>query len=335
MKSATINAIAEIRGANCSGTADGQLSVAFDGGTPPYDWFWLDTPNPALDRNNLSPGNYTIIVTDNNGCETEATFTVDAPLPLEPISVDCESITEGVLFNAPSGGTPPYAYATDGHSFGGQEVLHQLMPGEVYTITIRDAAGCEIAQDIHWPVIYDRIADLPSSMEIELGQPDTIRPVLHIPPDLISSVQWTPSTGLSCFDCLYPEIQITGPETYTLRIVDYYGCNIELRIDITIDESSDIFIPTAFSPNGDQVNDYLSIYANTYQVSSVLAFRVFDRWGGLMFEAEHFPPNRERLGWDGNFRGRPMDPGVYTYVVIVELATGSRKTIGGHTLLAR
>lgn len=333
-----VNAIevaAEVTDANCSATPDGQVSVTLDGGTPPYDWFWIDTPNPALDRNALSPGTYTIVVMDDSGCETEATFSIGAPPPLEPIIIDCESITSGILNTTPSGGTPPYQYAINGSSFGSHELFDQLIPGQDYTIVIRDAKGCEIEQEIRWPASYERLAELATTMEVNLGESDTIRPVFNIPLNLISSIRWTPSTGLSCIDCPYPEVQISEPETYTLRIVDFYGCSIELSIDISIDESIDIFVPTAFSPNGDRVNDQLNVYANTYQVAKVLTFRVFDRWGGLMFEAQNFPPNSERLGWDGTFGDQPMDPGVYTYMVILELTSGSRKTIGGHTLLLR
>lgn len=330
-----INVSEEVTNANCSGSADGQLAVTLSGGTPPYDWFWLDTADSSRVRRNLSPGTYTIIVKDNNGCETEATFTVGAPPPLEPVSVDCGSITSGALFNEPTGGTPPYEYAVDGQPFSSKEILYQLTPGQDYTIAVRDALGCEVAQDIRWPVIYEQLAHLPSSLELNLGQSDTIRPVFNVPPELISSVQWSPSAGLSCSDCLYPVVQITEPATYTLYAVDLYGCSIELTTDITIDESADIFVPSAFSPNGDQINDRLNIYANTYQVRKVVAFRVFDRWGGLMYESQNFPPNRELLGWDGTFRGQPMDTGVYTYMAIVELTSGNRKTIGGSTLLLR
>lgn len=331
----TIAVAAEIKDATCSGMADGRLDVVLDGGTPPYDWFWLDTPGLSLSRAGLSAGTYILIVMDNNGCEIEVSLSVNAPPTLEPIQIDCEAIKADAIDAAASGGTPPYQYAVDGAPFSGPEVLQQLMPGQDYTIRIRDANSCETMQEIRWPAPYERLVDLPSAMEANLGQTDTIRPVFNVPLSLIASIRWTPSMGLSCFDCPFPELQITAPETYTLRVVDLYGCAMEASISITIDESVDLFVPTAFSPNGDQVNDQLNIYANAYQVGKVRVFRVFDRWGGLMFEAEDFPPNSERLGWDGTFRGQPMNPGVYTYMAILELTSGNLKTIGGHTLLMR
>jgi gliding motility-associated-like protein len=331
-----VNAIsitAEVTNASCSAGTDGRLKVSLGGGTPPYDWFWLDTAAPDLEREQLSPGTYTIIVKDDKGCEKEATFEVNAPPPLQPLQFDCESISSGSIKATATGGTPPYQYAINDGPFGGAELLDLLTPGEHYLITIRDAMGCEVEQSTLWPAAYERIADFPPMMELKLGLAETLQPQYNIPFSLISSIRWSPANGLSCTDCPFPTVQIAHPETYTLRIVDLYGCSTELTIAITIDESIDIYVPTAFSPNGDQVNDRLNIYANTLQVEKVLVFRIFDRWGGLMFENENFPPNREQLGWDGTFRGQLMDPGVYTYMAILELASGARQTIGGHVLL--
>ncbi len=328
-----ITITAEATNASCSAETDGRLEVSLGGGTPPYDWFWLDTPEPDLEREQLSPGAYTIIVTDGSGCEKEATFEISAPPPLEPLQFDCASISSGSIRATATGGTPPYQYAINGGTFGGAELLDQLSPGEQYLITIQDVMGCEVEQTILWPAVYERIADLPAMMELKLGLADTLQPQYNIPFNLISSIRWSPANGLSCTDCPFPAVQITQPATYTLRVVDLYGCSTELTIALTIDESVDIYVPTAFSPNGDQVNDRLNIYANTSQVEKVLVFRVFDRWGGLMFENENFPPNREQLGWDGTFRGQLMGTGVYTYMAILELTSGARQKIGGHVLL--
>ena len=331
-----VNAItitAELTNASCSAGTDGRVKVSLGGGTPPYDWFWLDTPEPDLEREQLSPGAYTIIITDDSGCEKEATFEINAPPPLLPLQFDCESISSGSIKASASGGTPPYQYAINGGTFSGPAILDQLTPGEHYLITIQDAMGCEVEQATLWPAAYERIADLPALMELKSGLTDTLQPQYNIPLNLISSIRWSPANGLSCTDCPFPTVQLSQPETYTLRVVDLYGCSTELTIAITLDESVDIYVPTAFSPNGDHVNDRLNIYANTSQVEKVLIFRIFDRWGGLMFENKDFPPNREQLGWDGTFRGQQMDPGVYTYMAILELTSGGRKTIGGHVLL--
>ena len=94
-------------------------------------------------------------------------------------------------------------------------------------------------------------------------------------------------------------------------------------------------MPTAFSPNGDYINDRFTVYANTFQVKEIASFKIFDRWGGLLFERKNFPPNDEASGWDGASRGQPLNSGVYVYALEVELLNGGRQVVGGHVVLMR
>ncbi|MBV6654106.1 MAG: choice-of-anchor L domain-containing protein, partial [Mameliella sp.] len=130
----TINITSNTRDASCFGLADGQIQISINGGTPPYDWFWLDTPDSTLLRDQLSPGSYTLILMDNNGCEMESVVEIGAPPPLEALQFDCDAITSGRIDARASGGTPPYSYAVNGAAFGDEESLLQLAPGEEYHI---------------------------------------------------------------------------------------------------------------------------------------------------------------------------------------------------------
>ena len=80
----------------------------------------------------------------------------------------------------------------------------------------------------------------------------------------------------------------------------------------TLEIPPEIFIPNVFSPNGDGTNDVFYISTNS-EVEEVLTLRIFDRWGGLLFENSNFPPNDPALGWDGRSSGTFMQPGVYVY----------------------
>ncbi len=66
----------------------------------------------------------------------------------------------------------------------------------------------------------------------------------------------------------------------------------------------DVYIPNAFSPNGDNRNDYFLLYPTNY-VRKVNRFEVYDRWSGVLFRRTDFLPNEEQLGWDGTFRDVP------------------------------
>jgi gliding motility-associated-like protein len=78
-----------------------------------------------------------------------------------------------------------------------------------------------------------------------------------------------------------------------------------------------VFVPNVFTPNGDQRNDVLFIQAGE-GVDLLESFRIFDRWGHLVYEVSLFPPNEQSIGWDGSRKGEEMLPGVYVYQLIYQ-----------------
>ena len=128
--------------------------------------------------------------------------------------------------------------------------------------------------------------------------------------------QWSPSTNLSCTACSEPSATVKNDITYHLLIENVYGCTATDSITITtFCENSQVFIPNAFTPDGDCINDILMIRAKG--VESVRLFRIFTRWGELVFEKSNFPPNAPAFGWDGKIKGKTGAPEVYVYTLEV------------------
>lgn len=102
----------------------------------------------------------------------------------------------------------------------------------------------------------------------------------------------------------------TAPGVYptTLTVSTAAGCTDSLIQNITVKGAVDIFIPNAFSPDFDGINDRLEVFAK----GNILTFKmdIFDRWGGLIFTST----DRQNV-WDGSVNGEPADEGVYLYVV--------------------
>jgi gliding motility-associated-like protein len=88
-----------------------------------------------------------------------------------------------------------------------------------------------------------------------------------------------------------------------------------------------------FSPNNDQVNDRLTVYSNNPAESHINAFRIYGRWGELMFSNTDFAPNNTSVGWDGTFRGQLVPAGVYVYVAEVVLKPGKVKVYSGDVVV--
>lgn len=94
-----------------------------------------------------------------------------------------------------------------------------------------------------------------------------------------------------------------------------------------------VYMPNAFSPNGDGINDHFTVLGGANR--RFRAFRIFDRWGNLLFERTDALPGDDGLAWDGTFRGHPLPMGAYIYDLEMELPDGTRDRQSGMLYLLR
>ena len=104
-------------------------------------------------------------------------------------------------------------------------------------------------------------------------------------------------------------------------------------VKITVIKPRFVLVPTAFTPNEDKVNDFLAVHGKNG--TKIIMFRIFDRWGELLFEAQNFNINDTNYAWDGNFKGQPMTSGVYVWYIEVQYIDGAKEILKGHTTLVR
>lgn len=142
-----------------------------------------------------------------------------------------------------------------------------------------------------------------------------------------SSYVWTPPYGLSCTDCQDPIASPDSSTMYYVTLTNSLGCSStdSLYIDVTLVEA--IGVPSAFSPNGDGVNDVLKVEGAGI---SKLDFKVYNRYGQLVFEA-----TSQTTTWDGTFNGKPLNPGVFAYVVSYTLYSGEEGVLKGNVTLVK
>ena len=189
--------------------------------------------------------------------------------------------------------------------------------------------------------VYDTFVVIGRSLAIDLG-PDMVINLgdsVMLDPDLISfgftSYQWTDPlmNSIACITCpqttAYPVFDVE----YTLSAIDEFGCEAEDKIRITIDVDRELYIPNAFSPNFDGINDMLFI--NSGGNAEVKTFKIFHRWGGLVFQQKGTSVNDSSEGWDGTCKGEPMDNGVYTYYAEIAYADGQVILVAGDVTLVR
>lgn len=136
---------------------------------------------------------------------------------------------------------------------------------------------------------------------------------------------WQDGSEISVF-----EVREEGD--YAVTVTHFCGTKV-LESSIILEEScSDVFIPNAFSPNADGINDFLMIQDGG-DIVEVLQFKIFDRWGAIIFEAYNFPSNDRNYAWDGTHKEESLPPGVFMYFAEVLFRNGEKVLLTGDITL--
>ncbi|MEO1624745.1 MAG: M43 family zinc metalloprotease [Bacteroidota bacterium] len=223
-------------------------------------------------------------------------------------------------------------YSLDGNVFVRSSFFDNLPP-RPQTVFAKDANGCQTQIIFFIEEALPLSVTLPRDTAVQKGQPLQLEASTeHATGGL--RYDWQPTEGLSCHDCPNPFLQVTQDVRYVLWVSDENGCSASDSIHIEVIDEPQAFIPNVFSPNGDNLNDRLTVFGGS-DVVKVVQFQVFNRWGALVFEQNHFGANDPGLGWDGTFRGELLDSGVYVYKAEVEFASGQLVVLAGNVTLVR
>jgi gliding motility-associated-like protein len=150
----------------------------------------------------------------------------------------------------------------------------------------------------------------------------------------VSTYNWQPSTLLSCSNCAVPNGIATYAQTYTLTVISDSGCVARDKVAIIVEcKGANLLLPTAFTPNRDNINDYY--FPITRGINKIVRFTIFNRQGQLVFEAKDLLPNNKLAGWDGNFKGMPQTSAAYVYSLEAICEVGETLYKKGSFLLIR
>ena len=115
--------------------------------------------------------------------------------------------------------------------------------------------------------------------------------------------------------------------------MDSVGCRAADSVKITVEKPRNIYVPTGFTPNNDRVNDKLTVRGRNGTFIDI--FRVYDRWGELVYEARTFKINDENAGWNGTFKGQELMTGKFVWYIEATYIDGAKEILKGHTTLIR
>jgi gliding motility-associated-like protein len=173
-----------------------------------------------------------------------------------------------------------------------------------YVVQVNDVLGCpKPAFDSVLITVENPVADAgPEDTSIVMNQP------LQLNGSGAQFYSWSPSTGLNNPDIANPVALLSESQKYTLKVSTAAGCFSIDTIHVTVYKvKPDLFVPDAFTPNGDGLNDVFRPIP--IGIKSLTFFKVYNRLGELVFST-----NTQKEGWDGTFNGQPQDPGVFVWM---------------------
>ncbi len=146
--------------------------------------------------------------------------------------------------------------------------------------------------------------------------------------------EWTPGTGVSDVNIPEPLITPTQSGDYILRFRFEDGCSATDTVFVNVIDPdtldcNNIFIPNAFTPGSSFGRNDRFLISNPFSIDEFISLEVFDRWGGRVFSAAD-----EYDSWDGNFQGKPVNPGIFLYRLRYR-CEGEERTLNGTLTVIR
>jgi len=232
-----------------------------------------------------------------------------------------------------SGGVDPFIYRLNGTVVPSID-LENLGPG-TYNIEIEDSNGCKFNETVTLINPAQIIVDLGENLIAQSEDIIVLDPEINFPLSQIDSIIWVFNEELLCDNCPRLELEFLADRsgTFTIFIVDEFGCIATDNVFLNVQLVRNVYVPTGFTPNGDGINDRLRVFTSN-NVNTIKHFRVYDRWGNVMFEEFDLPPNTD-MGWDGTRDGLQLDPAVFIYSVSVEFDDGEEFQYSGEVNLVR
>jgi len=300
---------------SCNGQNDGTATVSASGGNGGYSYNW-DFGQSNTSVTGLSPGNYSVTITDSKGCASSISVTIVEPAVLLLVTsktdVACNGAGNGSasVIESQSGGTTPFTYIW---SNGQTNPTASGLTAGSYGVTVTDAQGCINSTSI---TILEQTAMTVITVvtDATIGNSDGLATA-------------TPTGGVQPYTYIWSDGQLDAtaeglaPGEYSIQVTDNAGC---IDTDTILIKIGTIGISTAFTPNDDNTNDVWEIdNLVMYPDCEVI---IYNRWGDQLFSSKGYDNP-----WDGTYKNKKLPLGAYFYVI--DLKNGEKPMTGSVTIL--
>lgn len=272
-------------------------------------------------------GTYTLTVTDQNACTNSIAFNI---LELPEINYNliandplCDESKGSIILDVNFGGSPPYRYSLNAEE-NNSGIFNDLEPGTYY-VRVTDSDGCSKHDTIK--IVRPERLNISLIDEIILESGQSILIKYLIISGSVKLISFTPELGISKEGD--SGLRIIGNKDIEYEIIfeDNNGCILKRILKVKVKQIERVYIPNAFSPNGDQVNDKWepSIAAENKLKLCI----IYDRWGNMVYKTE------SNASWNGLSNNQKCLPGVYLYYLEVLKPGNILKKYSGELTLIR
>lgn len=275
---------------------------------------------------------YTVIGNSNGCLDTASLFIQVSPLMTETAIITDETCfigDDGSVTPTVTGGISPYTYVWSNGST--QPTLTNVSAGD-YQVLIEDAFGCSIMGNYTIQVPQPPVASFyPSSSD--LNELNTEVTFFNTTQESYSSVLWDFGDGATSTNENPTHVYPTNPASYGVAFyfTDLQGCQDTVYYTMIIKESLTMYVPNAFTPDGDEYNNTFKPVLSTAFDPQNYTFKIYNRWGELVFESHD-----STIGWDGTYHDYYAPNGIYTWTIVGKSKTTDLKiSQTGHVNLMR
>ena len=317
------------------------VEVGTDTGNDDWSYFWTESKgetvqNPTNPTINVDDeGIFIVAVTDLNQCEDTDTVIItrntDFPdLVTEGADPFCADESTGSIVAQATGGNGPYEFSIDnGVTWTDNNAFMNLEAGN-YTVLVQDQNECSGEVEIVLENPQNFIADIGSSI-FGTNITDTLI-TLNITGGIesLQAAIWTVNDSIVCAgpECVSYSVNAEQGAEVCVVATSLNGCIDSTCIEVRSLDLDLSYTGNVFSPDEDGFNDVFYIQGGD-DIEVINYFRIYNRWGELVFTQEDFPANNIEFGWDGTFKGKTLNPGVFVYTYEVVYESGGIELIYG------
>ncbi|WP_100841513.1 PKD domain-containing protein [Flavobacterium sp. 5] len=314
---------------NCIEANTGAINLVVTGGTPPFSYSWS---NGAIieDLENLIPGNYTVTVTDANGCKKADTWKITRFEQLTPtieVLTDFNCDTKYVhqtFVGHVKGGIPPYQLSwSDGVVTGINGEIMNTNNNGLVIFSVTDSFGCkaDYPYNVNTPVLGKANFSTSSYGKDVYDLYSIYDPILftNLATGDFTAISWDFGDG-NFSDEENPKHIYTKVGTYTIKqTVTYpFGCQYSYSSVLGVEKGYSLIMPNAFTPNNDGYND---TFAPVFLGLTNIKLDVFDTWGSIIYSES----GENIRGWHGKVKDLDAENGNYYFKI-------TAKTFYNHTI---